>query len=98
MNAEQLKEKYPHPDGESWGQHPYFVRENWQYEVGDGDTILGYWEWVYAQIDMLDVPDLEAELLGLQNATPDKVYPEQADIDREIKMTLAQLTAAREDR
>jgi len=29
-----------------WGEHPSNPRADWQHEVGNGDTNLGYWEWV----------------------------------------------------
>jgi len=38
--------------GGPWGSHPKFPREDWQYEVANGDTPLGYWEWVEAQLEM----------------------------------------------
>ncbi|MFZ2527646.1 MAG: hypothetical protein WAX14_08335 [Rhodococcus sp. (in: high G+C Gram-positive bacteria)] len=34
-----------------WGSHPQFRVSDWQYEVGNGDTRLGYWEWVAAQLE-----------------------------------------------
>lgn len=34
-----------------WETHPEFPRGDWQYEVGNGDTNYGYWEWVAAQLD-----------------------------------------------
>lgn len=37
-----LADKY----GGTWGQHPNYPLEDWTYEVGNGDTRLGYWEWV----------------------------------------------------
>jgi len=32
--------------GGTWGAHPDYPVENWTYEIGYGDTRLGYWEWV----------------------------------------------------
>jgi len=29
-----------------WGQCPQHPRSDWQEEVANGDTLLGYWEWV----------------------------------------------------
>lgn len=59
LTAEQLKDKYRHPDGESWGEHPDWTMFGWQEAVGSGgrkyaDTTLGYWEWVENQIAMSD--------------------------------------------
>jgi len=34
-----------------WGGHPKFKRSDWQHEVVSGDTNLGYWEWVWHQIE-----------------------------------------------
>lgn len=35
--------------GGHWGKHPDHPVEDWQYEVANGDTRLGYWEWVAAR-------------------------------------------------
>lgn len=32
-----------------WSNHPDFPRCNWQRDVGNGATILGYWDWVATQ-------------------------------------------------
>lgn len=34
-----------------WGEHPGFPVSDWLYEVANGDTRLGYWEWVKAQLE-----------------------------------------------
>lgn len=49
MTADQLAEKYGSPT--SWGEHPIFDRQDWQYEVEEGNTIQGYWAWVSSEID-----------------------------------------------
>jgi hypothetical protein len=33
-------------DEDMWGQHPDYPRTDWKYEVSNGDTNLGYWEWL----------------------------------------------------
>jgi hypothetical protein len=34
--------------GGYWGDgHPEYTVSAWQYEVANGDTRLGYWEWAY---------------------------------------------------
>jgi hypothetical protein len=33
-----------------WEEHPRFPRADWKYEVENGDTSLGYVEWVNNQI------------------------------------------------
>lgn len=37
--------------GGFWGQHPQWPDSDWRTEVQNGDTRLGYWEWVANQID-----------------------------------------------
>jgi len=32
--------------GGTWGEHPDYPVSDWQYEVANGDTRLGYWDWV----------------------------------------------------
>lgn len=43
--AEWFKAKY---DGQ---EHPEWPRSDWQYEVSNGDTTLGYWEWVAGSVE-----------------------------------------------
>ncbi|TAN06802.1 MAG: hypothetical protein EPN36_03475 [Rhodanobacteraceae bacterium] len=50
MTAEQLRVKYDTDEG--WGEHPEFPMEDWKFEVGEGNTRLGYWAWVEGQLDM----------------------------------------------
>lgn len=40
------------PEEGIWGEHPDHEVSDWEYEVANGDTRLGYWEWVWARIDM----------------------------------------------
>ena len=47
LSAEQLRNKY----GGNWEQHPDYPVEDWQYEVGNDDTRLGYWEWLAHRIE-----------------------------------------------
>jgi len=39
-------------NGGVWGDHPRYPAALWEDCVGDGDTRLGYWEWVANRIDM----------------------------------------------
>ncbi len=39
---------YRNPD-DMWKEDPEFPRKDWQYEVANDDTLLGYWDWVYDQ-------------------------------------------------
>lgn len=50
LTAKQLREKYT--TGEGWGRHPHFVVSDWQYEVDNNDTRLGYWDWVCNQLEI----------------------------------------------
>jgi hypothetical protein len=34
--------------GGTWGEHPDLPASDWMYEVSNGDTRLGYWEWCAA--------------------------------------------------
>ena len=44
LTAMELNVKY----GE---QHPRYILEEWQDVVCDGDTTLGYWDWVKSEIN-----------------------------------------------
>jgi hypothetical protein len=39
------------PNFDVWGQDDRFPRADWKFEVADGATGLGYWEWVDHQIE-----------------------------------------------
>jgi hypothetical protein len=48
----------------AWGEHPSYERAGWQYEVANGDTQRGYWDYVVAklgeeQTDRENLPDLD---------------------------------------
>jgi hypothetical protein len=47
MKTAELRDKF----GGYWGKHPDYPVEDWTYEVGIGDTRLGYWDWVAAKIE-----------------------------------------------
>lgn len=38
-------------DRGSWGEHPKHPREDWRYDVVNGDTNAGYWDWVLGAIN-----------------------------------------------
>ena len=46
MSVKDLIKKY----GE-WNEHPDYPRSDWTYEVHNGDTSLGYWEYVESMIE-----------------------------------------------
>ncbi len=51
LTAEQLDDRY-NPDGR--GEHPDYPREEWRWEVGEENTLLGYWEWVVHMLESED--------------------------------------------
>jgi hypothetical protein len=38
-------------DADAWSDFSEFPRSDWQAEVANADTQLGYWEWVEHQIE-----------------------------------------------
>ena len=46
LNADMLRLKY-----DTWGSHPIHPVEDWQHEVSNDETRLGYWEWVESRLD-----------------------------------------------
>ena len=50
--ASRLKDKYGH-----WGEHPDYPYGDWRYEVANGDTRLGYWDWVASKMKVDGVED-----------------------------------------
>lgn len=46
MTADQLIAQYGY-----WGAHPAYPVKDWLYEVRNGDTRQGYWDWVVARIE-----------------------------------------------
>lgn len=34
-----------------WDEYPEYPVEDWHFEVANGDTRRGYWDWVEAKID-----------------------------------------------
>lgn len=63
LSAEQLDDKY-NPEG--GGQHPEacLSRAAWRFEVAQQDTISGYWDWLYSQLQRWHVE----QRLGVTNA------------------------------
>lgn len=47
LTVEQLEVKYSQCD------HPDHIREDWRNDVSQGDTNIGYWEWVSHQVESL---------------------------------------------
>jgi len=41
-----------------WGQHPIYLHSDWQSEVANHDTVLGYWDWCRHQ-EEADINDEE---------------------------------------
>jgi len=44
-----------------WGEHPKFPRSDWQYEVANGDTQRGYWDFVAAKLDETKLDETGSE-------------------------------------
>lgn len=51
FDAEERVEELKAYFGGMWANCPKYPVANWQHEVANDDTRLGYWEWVYHQID-----------------------------------------------
>jgi hypothetical protein len=49
VNSERLTFEFGH-----WGEHPQYGREDWKYEVANGDTQGGYWDYVAAKLEEED--------------------------------------------
>lgn len=47
MTPDELREMF----GGHWSAHPKYPVTDWQYDVANDDTRLGYWEWVLAKIE-----------------------------------------------
>ena len=46
-----------------WSEHPKFSRCEWGEEAYEHDTVLGYWDWVIAQIEQeKSDPETQTEL------------------------------------
>jgi hypothetical protein len=60
--------------GGFWGEYPDFPREDWEYEVANEDTGLGYWEWVDNQIAFAKEAD-----------TVEKTLPESEKVKSELE-------------
>lgn len=43
---EKFKAKFNGYDG---GEHPDYPKQDWKYEVNNGDTELGYWNWAFSR-------------------------------------------------
>jgi hypothetical protein len=49
VNSERLTFEFGH-----WGEHPQYGRADWKYEVANGDTQRGYWDYVAAKLEEED--------------------------------------------
>ncbi len=46
------REAFIDKHGGYWsGEHPEYTDGDWRYEVGNKDTRLGYWEWVWNSVE-----------------------------------------------
>jgi hypothetical protein len=46
-SADELQDEYAEAN-----EHPAVPRSDWEYQVGDGDTSLGYWAFVLQQLEL----------------------------------------------
>lgn len=46
-SAAELAEQH----GGVWGEHPAHPVEDWRYQIANGDTRQGYWDWVAAEVE-----------------------------------------------
>lgn len=60
LSAEVLQMR----DDNMWGSHEGWPVEDWQREVAEDNTRLGYWEWVEANVDLYGdyLPEDEDEI------------------------------------
>lgn len=53
-----------------WGfEHPYYDRADWQHDASEGNTKLGYWEWVQHAIDSNGGEDDHCANCGIHRET-----------------------------
>ena len=43
IDIDTFKDKH----GGHWGEHPEFPVSDWQHDVAENNTRLGYWEWAF---------------------------------------------------
>lgn len=55
---------------DQWGECNQYPSENWRYEVENGETFLGYWEWVIhqAEADQVELETLTGQSYEEKNA------------------------------
>lgn len=53
----ELETKYTSDNGDGWGRHPTYTREDWMRDVQNEDTVAGYWDWVYNSLQNEDIGD-----------------------------------------
>jgi hypothetical protein len=41
-----IGEEVPDGDVDPWGEDPSYTRDDWSLDARNGDTNLGYWDWV----------------------------------------------------
>lgn len=58
----EMDNKYDPED--HWSDHPDHPASDWQYEVANGDTRLGYHEWIAAKIEERDEEDVTNSATG----------------------------------
>lgn len=56
LDADELCKKYG-----SWGEHPNHPVTDWQAQVTDGDTRLGYWDWLVVELETAAEDSIEPD-------------------------------------
>lgn len=52
FSANELQDKYQ--SGISHAEHPHFTRSEWLQAINSGASLLGYWQWVFEQVQADD--------------------------------------------
>ncbi len=58
LNPGDLDDKY---NQEGDGEHPNFPRQLWRHEVVEMNTVSGYWDWVFNQIQSWEPDQQDAD-------------------------------------
>lgn len=47
-----------------WSECPFLPHEKWNEEAGENNTLQGYWDWVYSQIEAGELYDSEGDMVA----------------------------------
>lgn len=97
LTSEELRMKYNND------QYPKFPKSSWFYEVEQGNTICGYWDWVAAQIEEatnapLDNTEGPALYVKVQGGVVQAIAVRNLDLgDKQLEVIVDDLDSAEED-